>query len=144
MAQPLVITHERQGHWARQLWPRFPAGSIRWSESRSTRSIVATARLSPCPILVVDLGNRWLEGLEALGEAMFEVPSALALVLCPRPDADVETVARELGATLVLSGVTVPPVVESLLRRWIPLATRRMESAAWFPAIEATTPEFVF
>jgi hypothetical protein len=144
MAQPLVSIHERLGQWARQLRPRFPADSVRWSESRSTASFVAAARLSACPILVVDLGDRSLEGLEALGEAMIEAPSALALVLCPQPNEDVEVMARELGATLVLSGVTVPPVVEMLLRRWIPLAKRRMASAGWSQIFESGNRESVF
>ena len=41
------------------------------------------------------------------------------------------TLARELGATLVLSGHVPPPVVAELLDRWLSLARRRTDADGW-------------
>jgi hypothetical protein len=50
--------------------------------------------------------------------------------------------ARELGATHVLSGPVPPPAVAALLDRWLPLARRRTETAGWSTAApEPPRPE---
>jgi hypothetical protein len=43
----------------------------------------------------------------------------------------VTSLARELGATHVLSGFVPPPEVAILLIRWITLARRYLESDGW-------------
>ena len=40
-------------------------------------------------------------------------------MLDPQAVPEVPILARELGATLVWSGVVVPPRVEALIRRWL-------------------------
>ena len=134
MPPPSIVIHERLGTWARQLRPRFGPDSIRWSESRTVDELTRVASEGPCPILVVDLGDRPEPGLRALIAGLAVAPQALSLVLDPNPGPDFAGLARDLGATLVLSGPVVPPRVVSLLHRWIPLAARRSEAAGWSPA----------
>jgi hypothetical protein len=141
MPQLQVIIHERLGRWAGQLRPRFQGWPIYWSETRSTASLVTASRLSTCPILVIDLSDRPLKGLEDLDQAVTAARSSLSIVLDPADNDEVATLARELGATVVLGGVVVPPVVESLLRRWIPIVTQRGKAEGRSPMIEPT-PEF--
>ncbi len=140
MSPQAVIIHERQANWARQLRPRLPGAAIDWTESRSTASLVESAGRSACPIVVLDLGDRPARGLEDLDAFHRAAPVALSLVLDPRSAAEIARLARELGATLVLSGVVVPPEVEALIRRWLPLARRRSEQAGWALAT-AAAPE---
>lgn len=136
MTQSLVIIHERLGTWARQLRPRLAGSPVRWSESRSTASLVGAVRLSNCPVLLIDLADRPVQGLDDLGQAIIASPTALSLILDPSQSPEIAETARELGATLVLGGVVVPPVVENLLRRWIPLSIRRIEREGWSAPIE--------
>jgi hypothetical protein len=49
---------------------------------------------------------------------------------------EVATIARELGATLVLPGLVVPPEVERLLQRWLPIAKGRSEAEGWSTSAE--------
>ena len=73
----------------------------------------------------------------AISEPRLEVnPSALSLVIDPVGYPGVAELGRELGATLMLSGVVVPPEVESILHRWLPIASHRMESGGWWPSFE--------
>lgn len=127
---PLVI-HERLGTWARQLRPRLAGWPIRWSESRSAADLEAAVALAACPILVVDLGDRPRPGLDALGRAALVAPYALSLVLDPGDRPGVATLARELGATQILSGHAPPPAVAELLTRWLPIARHRTEADGW-------------
>ncbi len=131
MPAPSVIIHERVANWSRQLRPRFQAWPIRWSETRSGRSLVRLAGRSACPVLVVDLITRPVDGLRELDEALQAAPRALSMVLDPLDRPEVASMARELGATIVLSGPVVPPEVERLLRRWLPIAGKRSEAAGW-------------
>ena len=133
MARPLVIIHERQGSWSRRLRHRFDRSTVRWAETRSTSALVEASRRSACPMVVLDLGDhpeRSLEDLDALTTA---APDAFTLVLDPGSHPDVAPIARELGATLVLPGVVVPPEVAALLRRWLPLAGGRVLASGWWP-----------
>ena len=136
MPQPSVIIHERLIHWAGQLRPRFQGWPIRWSETRSTSDLVQAAGRSHVPILVMELGGRAARGLHDLHEALESNPSVLSLVIDPLARPEVVELARELGATLVMTGVVVPPEVESLLHRWLPLAGHRAETGGWWPAVE--------
>lgn len=131
MQSQSVIIHERLAHWSRQLRPRFRGWPIRWSETRSRAELVRATARAACPILVIDLADRPIRGLEDLGAALAAVPTALSLVLGPGSDPAVGMTARELGATLVLPGVVVPPEVVGLLRRWLPLARQRTETGGW-------------
>ncbi len=128
--QPLII-HERLAYWAGRLRARLRGESIRWVESRSAASLVDAAGRSACPILLVDLGDRPARNLADLDAALQVAPAALSLVLDPSDTPEVATIARELGATLVGSGPVVPPDVEAILRRWLPLARARAEAAGW-------------
>jgi len=126
-----VVIHERLGAWSRQLRPRLAAWPIRWSETRSAADLEAALGRSACPILVLDLADRPRAGLEDLGRATLAAPGVLALVLDPGARPGVALVAREFGATHVVSGVVPPPAVAALLERWLPLARRRADAAGW-------------
>ncbi len=127
---PLVI-HERLGNWGRQLRPRVVGWNLRLVETRSPADLTAAVTLSACPLLVLDLADRPRVGLEDLGRAMQVAPNMLALVLDPKAYPGVAPLAREIGATHVLSGMVPPPTVASLLERWLPLARRRAEADGW-------------
>ncbi len=131
-----VIIHERLANWARQLRPRFPGWPIRWSETRSTPALVRAAWRVPCPILILDLGDRPARGLEDLGAVLEAAPTSLSLVLDPHDHPEVAPMAKELGATIVLRGPAVPPEVARLLDRWLPLARHRAESGGWFAGLD--------
>jgi hypothetical protein len=128
--QPMVI-HERLGIWARQLRPRLASWPIRWTESRSAADLEAAVSGAPRPIVVLDLGNRPLSGLEDLDRAVRAARDALFLVLDPAEHAGIPTLARALGATLVLSGVVPPPAVAARLALWLRLTRRRAEADGW-------------
>ena len=128
--QPLVI-HERLGIWARQLRPRLASWPIRWTETRAAADLEAAVAAAAWPIVVLDLGNRPLSGLENLERAVRAARDALILVLDPAEHAGIPTLARELGATLVLSGVVPPPAVAARLVLWLRLARRRAEVDGW-------------
>lgn len=136
MTSAQVIIHERLATWTRQLRPRFSGWPVHWSESRSGLSLVRAARLSACPVIVLDLGHDPLRGLEDLGEVGQTAPSALSVVLDPARNEEIALLARELGATLVLGGQVVPPVLESLLQRWIPLSIQRAKREGWCRSVE--------
>ena len=119
-----IIVHERIATWTGKLRPRFVGDPrVRWVESRSGADLrsAVQAGASERSIVLIDLAGRTLWGLEGL-DALNEVThTAWTLVLDPESIPEVPTLARELGATLVCSGVIVPPEVETLLRRWLDL-----------------------
>jgi hypothetical protein len=131
-----VIIHERLANWARQLRPRLQGWPIRWSETRTTSSLLEVVARSNVPILVIELDERPARGLKDLQAALEVNSSTLSLVIDPIGHDNLVELGRELGATLVLSGVVVPPEVESLLHRWLPLARHRAESGGWWPTLE--------
>ena len=121
-----IIAHERLAEWTGRLRPRFQADpAVRWVESRSVADLVAVARGGGDPVVLINLANRPYWGLESLDALTQVVPDALTLVLDPDRFPGVAPLARELGATLVWSGVVVPPRVETLLRRWLALIQQR-------------------
>jgi len=121
-----IIVHERLAHWTGLIRPRIAATStIRWVESRSSADLASAAFGLSDPIALINLAARpyWgLEGLDALNQI---APNALTLVLDPDSVPDVPIIARELGATLVWSGVVVPPRVEALIRLWLTVLEQR-------------------
>ncbi len=136
MPAPSVIIHERVANWSRQLRPRFQGCPIRWSETRSTADLTLAAAGSACPILVVDLDKHPARALRDLDEALQVAPGSMALVLDPMDRPEVAEVALEIGATIVLAGLVVPPEVERLLQRWLPIAKSRSEAEGWSAASE--------
>ena len=125
------MIHERRGRWARQLRARMAGLGIEWSEARSTGDLVVSVRLSACPIVLLDLGDRPARVVEDLSAVLRASPAALTLVLDPGSDPEVGPIAREFGATLVLPGVVVAPQVVAILRRWLPIARERAATAGW-------------
>jgi hypothetical protein len=95
---------------------------------------------SSVPIVIVELDERPARGLHDLQASLEVNPSALSLVIDPIGRTEVAQLSRELGATMVLSGVVVPPEVEAILHRWLPLANQRAASGGWWPA-EQPEPE---
>lgn len=134
MARVAVILHERLGNWTRQLRPRLSGLPVRWFETRSAADLEeALGRPSLAhPVIVIDLGPRPIAGLHDLDLAAECSSDGLILVLDPQATEGISTVARELGATHVISGPVPPPVVARLLSRWVELAERRLGRAGWF------------
>ena len=134
-ARRLVIIHERLGALGPADRPRFrPLADPLVGDPVGADA--GPGRLaSACPIVVIDLDGRPVQGLEDLdaglrGRADGPGPG-------PRPDRSARgsrRLARELGATLVLAGVVVPPEVGGLLHRWLPLARQRAEADGWSAA----------
>lgn len=129
MANQCVAVHERIGTWARHLRARLAGHPVRLVETRSADDLRAALDGVPCPILLVDVGQRPRAALEELGTALAVAPDALALVLNPLAHDGVGLLARELGATHVVDGPCPPPGVAALLTRWLPLAHRRAEQS---------------
>jgi hypothetical protein len=131
LANLTLVIHERRGAWVRQLRPRLSAWPVRWVETRSSADLDAVLAGLLCPIVVLDLARRVRAGLEDLDRAVQHAPNAMVLVLDPEAHEGVALLARELGATHVISGIATPPVVADLLARWLPLAQRQAEGEGW-------------
>ena len=137
LARQVVVSHERIGTWVRHRRPRLLGWPVRWVETRSTADLETALAGMVCPIVLIDLGRRPPRaGLEDLDRAAQAAPNALILVLDPEAYEGVATLARELGATHVLSGPVTPPEVAQLIARWLPLAQRQTESDGWSIARE--------
>lgn len=133
----VVVIHERLGYWAGQLRARLADRPIRWRESRSAADLLAAvAAAPPWPIVVLDLGRRPRDGLEALAGASVGSAGMLALVLDPESVPGLAPTAMECGASLVLPGFVPPPRVAELVDRWLPLARRRSDAAGLSTADE--------
>jgi hypothetical protein len=135
-----VILHERLGNWVRQLRPRLHGQPIRWFETRSRADLDVVLTGLASPVVLIDLGNRAVAGLNDLDHILRKAPDARALVLDPEANDGVAAFARELGATYAVSGFVPPPVVADLLTRWVALAVHRIERDGWsrtsFPETE--------
>jgi hypothetical protein len=133
LGNPVLVIHERLGVWARQLRPRLADGSVRVVESRSPDDLarVLLDGSGVCPIVLIDLTRRIRAGLEDLDLARRSAPDALILILDPELIDGVALLARELGATDVLSGPATPPQVLRIVTRWLPLSRLRAESSGW-------------
>lgn len=121
-----IIVHERIAEWYPLLRPRLAdEAGVRWVESRSADDLTGAVAGADAAVVLINLAKRtqWgMQGLAALGETSAD---PLVLVLDPDRVPEVPVLARELGATLVWTGVVVPPRVETLLRRWLPLVAAR-------------------
>lgn len=131
MARLPLIIHERIATWARQLRPRVVTWPVRVSETRSAADLERALKGSACPLVVADLARWPRQGLDDLERALAPSANALVLVLDPGTNPGVAALAREIGATLVLSGPATPPQVVGVLARWLPLAQRRAEADGW-------------
>jgi hypothetical protein len=133
-----VILHERLGTWAGQLRARLHERPVRWLETRSTADLDAAIEGVACPVVVIDL-SRNVEALLDLGRVMKLAPGARTLVLDPER-LEVVAVARELGATEVISGFVPPPEVARLIDRWISLAVEQSQREGWSRSLTAESP----
>ena len=138
MFDPTVIIHERVSRWSPLLRPRFADLAVRWSETRSAASLTESARRAICPILLIPLDRDPIRGLRDFDAALAFSPHALSLVLDAQDREDVLDAARELGATHCLGGTVVPPEVERIFQRWLPIARRREEAEGWSLSAEPT------
>jgi len=135
-----VVLHERLGTWAGQLRPRLQGRLVRWFETRSQADLteVLTGLLNP--VVLIDLTRNLLEGLRDLDRVVTLAPGARVLVLDPEAHEGVSSLARELGATHVISGFVPPPEVAHMIDRWILLATPIGEREGWSRRLEAESP----
>ena len=131
MGRVAVILHERRGAWAGQLRPRLQDRTVRWFETRSTTDLVEALTGLARPVVLIDLSRYLLEGLSDLGRVVTLTPGARILVLDPEANEGASSLARELGATHVISGFVPPPEVAELIDRWILLASSSAESEGW-------------
>lgn len=136
-----VVLHERLGNWSRQLRPRLARQPVRWFDSRSAADLAGILAGIAAPVVLIDLARRPLEGLAALEVVGSRASGARTLVLDSESRPEISGLARELGATHVVSGFVPPPEVAGLLERWIALAGRDLERAGWSRATppDATT-----
>src|SRR5262249_32495477 len=135
MTRVLVIVHERIGHWNAQLRARLGHLPIRWIETRSATDLERGLERSARPVLVMDLGDRLRDGLAELARAAERTPQAPTLATDRHERPGVAELARELGATLTLSGHPSPPRVAMLIGRWVSLATRAGDADGWAPRV---------
>lgn len=131
MTRIAVILHERIGNWARQLRPRLHDLPVRWFETRAITDLHPVLGGMSSPVAVIDLGSRPAAGLMALQTILHHASDARVLVLDPQVHDEAATLAREVGATHVMTGFAPPPFVASLLRRWIDLAQSRVDKGGW-------------
>jgi hypothetical protein len=126
-----VILHERRGSWARQLRPRLQGLPVRWFETRSAADLAGAIDGLAAPVVVIDLGKDPAGPLEDLVGLVARDSSARVLVIDAEARDGVKALARELGATHVVSGFAAPPEVAELIARWVMLAAVEIERAGW-------------
>ena len=132
MPTALVVIHERLGNWHRQLKARLTGpNSPRFVASRSADSLVKAVSGVAVPIVVIDLADRPGEMLADLVEAVNYAPEGFYLILNPNQHPGVKRLAREFGATFVVSGWAPPPAITAMVERWLPLAGLRTERDGW-------------
>lgn len=140
MTRTAVILHERWGTWSAQLRPRVQGRPVHWVETRSAADLERALLGRACPVVLIDLQRNIVEGLGDLDHVMRLFPGTRVLVLDPDDHDGVANLARELGATHVISGFVPPPEVACLIDRWIALAELQAERAGWSRPITADMP----
>lgn len=142
MSSLILAVHERIGYWGRQLQSRLANRSVRIVETRSAEDLARILTNMVCPLVVIDLGRTGCGGLDDLGRALRTAPDALALVIDPASREGVAALAREFGASHVLSGTVTPPEVVDVMTRWISLAQQRARFSGWAGSVpEPPAPE---
>lgn len=129
MALPLVL-HEHKTHWARYVRPRAKSWGVRMIETRTAEALLRQFDACPVGLGVLDLTTNLEATLGALASAD-SIDDWLVLALNPISSPDLDWVARECGAALVLAGTVTPPRVLSILERWVPLASARSKALGW-------------
>ncbi len=137
MSRVGVIVHERLGNWARQLRPRLPAQHARVRETRSWPDLETATRGLTAPVVVLDLDRFGSVGLAHLDRLIDRSGDALVLVIDPTGTPERAQIARELGATHVITGAAPPTDVAALIQRWVAIARDRIERGGWHRPIEA-------
>lgn len=140
MTRVALVLSEPLGTWAAQLRPRLDSRPVRFFEARSAAEFDAAIAGVACPVVVIDLGGDPIDGLGRLDRVVRQSPAARVLVLDPLSVDGVGDLARELGATHVISGFVPPPDVAALIDRWIALAVAQTEREGWTRPIPAETP----
>ena len=140
MTRTAVILHERLGTWSAQLRPRVQGRPVHWIETRSATDLDKALLGLACPVVLIDLKRNVVEGLSDLDRLMRLFPGARVLVLDPEAHDGVAELARELGATHVISGFVPPPEVACLIDRWITLADLQTDRAGWSRPMTTDTP----
>jgi hypothetical protein len=92
------------------------------------------------PIVLIDLTRNPFEGLRDLDRVVTRSSSARVLVLNPEAHEYASAMARELGATHVISGFVPPPEIAQLIDRWILLASSTAATEGWSRRLAAETP----
>lgn len=119
--------------WARQLRTRVAPWPARLVESRGRDDLAAAVARSPFAMIVIDLGNSVRAMLDDLRACDPHTHGALVLVLDPSRQEGVAGLARELGASRVISGQCPPPRIVEILENWCRLCLARRKSAGWLP-----------
>lgn len=127
----VVVLHERLGTWARQLRPRLHDLPIRWFETRSAFDLAEALDGPASPVVLIDLGADPAAPLEDLVQVASGSSSTRILVLDSEGREGVKELARELGATHVVSGFAPPPEVAELVARWVALAAAETGRDGW-------------
>jgi len=135
-----VILHERLGTWSAQLRRRVQGRPVHWIETRSATDLEKALLGRARPVVLIDLERNVLEGLSDLERLMRLFPGARVLVLDPEAHDGVAELARELGATHVISGFVPPPEVACFIDRWITLAELQTDRAGWSRQMATDTP----
>ena len=140
MTRMAVILHERLGTWSAQLRPRLQGRPVHWIETRSATDLDKALLGLACPVVLIDLKRNVVKGLSDLDRLMRLFPGTRVLVLDPEAHDGVAELARELGATHVISGFVPPPEVACLIDRWIILADLQTDRAGWSRPMTTDTP----
>jgi DNA-binding response OmpR family regulator len=104
-------------------------------EARSADDVDRNLESSGQAIVLIDLATRAEAGVQALLRASEHHARPMILVLEPTCLSQNRLLTRELGATHVLSGVIVPPLVVAVLERWHRISTRRREAEGWYDGV---------
>lgn len=139
MARVAVILHERLGTWAGQLRNRLVDRPVRWFETRSTADLDAAIVGVASPVVVIDL-SRNVAAVRDLDHLARVAPGARILVLDPEAHEALAAIARELGATEVISGFVPPPEVAQRIDRWIRLASEQIDREGWSRPLAGDLP----
>jgi len=135
-----VILHERLGIWSAQLRPRLQGRPVHWIETRSSADLDTALLGLARAVVLIDLRRNVVDGLNDLDRVLSLSPGARVLVLDPEAHDGVAELARELGATHVISGFVPPPEVARLIDRWITLAELQIDRAGWSRPVVADSP----
>ena len=135
-----VILHERLGTWSAQLRPRVQGRPVHWIETRSATDLDKALLGLACPVVLIDLKRNVVQGLSDLDRLTRLFPGARVLVLDPEAHDGAAELARELGATHVITGFAPPPEVACLIDRWITLAELQTDRTGWSRPVTTDSP----